>query len=84
MVNDPVNKESNPINESGDTIPSSDNKVNTSSNQNPYDKQTNIECNTSQSASIVYEDYESVLSQQADGSVNINDKSGDGLYEELS
>ncbi|XP_062520130.1 multiple epidermal growth factor-like domains protein 10 isoform X2 [Corticium candelabrum] len=83
-VDDPVNKESNPINESGDIISSSDNKVNMSSNQDPYDKQTNIECNTSHSASNVNDNYESVPSQQADGSVNINDKSGDGLYEELS
>ena len=79
-----MNKESNPINESGDIISSSDNKVNMSSNQDPYDKQTNIECNTSHSASNVNDNYESVPSQQADGSVNINDKSGDGLYEELS
>ena len=72
------------MNESGDTISSYDNKVNTSSNQNPYDNQTSVECNTSASASNVYDNYESIPSQQADGSVNINDTPGDDdLYEEL-
>ena len=79
-----MKEESNPMNESGDTISLCYNKVNTSSNQSPFDNQTSVECNTSDPAANIYDNNDSVPSQQVDGSVNINDNPGeDDLYEEL-